>query len=68
MILWVNDQGLQLAWVPLIWAAASAIKAVLPGAILFGLVWQFFGPVMAFSINGLLSMGAVLLLKQQYRK
>jgi MFS family permease len=158
MILWANDQGLQLTWIPLIWAAASAVKAVvsgpagilsdkfgrlpvllcgwslricilftlawscaashpilvwplflayaaalastegaeraligdfankkeratafglyhmvvglavLPGAILFGLVWQFFGPAMAFSMNALLSMGAVILLKQQYRK
>ena len=158
MILWANDQGLQIAWIPLIWAAASAVKAivagpagilsdrfgrlpvllcgwslricilftlswscttvhpilvwplflayaaslaategaeraligdfaskeeratafgiyhmvvglaVLPGAILFGLVWQFFGPAIAFSMNGLLSLGAVLLLKKQYRK
>ena len=158
LILWVNDQGLQLAWIPLIWAAASAVKAVvagpagilsdklgrlpvllcgwllricilfalawscsashptlvwplflsyaaalaategaeraligdfankkeqatafglyhmvvglavLPGAILFGLVWQLFSPTMAFSMNALFSMGAVLLLKRQYRK
>lgn len=158
MILWANDQGLQIAWIPLIWAAASATKAVvaapagilsdrfgrlpvllcgwtlrisvlfglawsctvenhllvwplfltyaaslattegaeraligdfantkeratafglyhmivglamLPGAILFGLVWQFFGPAIAFSMNALLAIGALMLLKRQYRQ
>ncbi len=28
LILWVSDRGLPLAWVPLIWAAASGIKAL----------------------------------------
>lgn len=158
MILWVNDQGLQIAWIPLIWAAASAVKtvvsgpagilsdkfgrlpvllsgwslricilfglawsctvahpglvwplflayaaslattegaeraligdfankkeratafglyhmvvglAILPGAMLFGLVWQIFGPAIAFTMNALLSISAVLLLTRQYKK
>ena len=28
LVLWASDRGLAVAWVPLIWAAASAIKAV----------------------------------------
>jgi MFS family permease len=28
LILWASDRGLQIAWVPLIWAAASAVKAI----------------------------------------
>lgn len=28
LVLWASDRGLPLAWVPLIWAAASAVKAV----------------------------------------
>jgi MFS family permease len=31
LVLWATDQGLQIAWVPLIWAAASAVKAVVAG-------------------------------------
>lgn len=31
LVLWATDQGLQIAWVPLIWAAASAIKALVSG-------------------------------------
>ena len=31
LVLWATDQGLQLAWVPLIWAAASAVKAIVAG-------------------------------------
>ena len=31
MVLWANDQGVQIAWIPLIWAAASAVKAVIAG-------------------------------------
>ena len=42
--------------------------AVLPGALLFGTVWQVIGPGAAFTMNGILSIGAVLLLQLQYRK
>ena len=28
LVLWASDRGLTLAWIPLIWAAASAVKAV----------------------------------------
>lgn len=42
--------------------------AVLPGAIIFGIVWQLLGPATAFFMNGLFSTGAVLLLTVQYRK
>ncbi|HEB98772.1 MAG TPA: MFS transporter [Thiotrichales bacterium] len=28
LVLWATDRGLQLAWVPLIWAAASGVKAL----------------------------------------
>ncbi len=28
LVLWASDRGLTLAWVPLIWAAASAVKAL----------------------------------------
>jgi len=31
LVLWATDQGLQISWVPLIWAAASAVKAVVAG-------------------------------------
>jgi len=31
LVLWANDRGLAVVWVPLIWAAASAIKAVVAG-------------------------------------
>ena len=158
LVLWATDQGLQIAWVPLIWAAASAVKAlvsgpagglsdrfgrlsvllfgwmfrvlllfslawscatthpilvwplflayaaslaategaeraligdfagkeeratafglyhmvvglaVLPGALLFGTIWQMIGPGAAFAMNGILSAGAVMLLQMQYRK
>ena len=158
LVLWATDQGLQIAWVPLIWAAASAVKAVvagpagslsdrfgrlpvllcgwtfrillllslawscsaalpilvwplflayaaslaategaeralvgdfarkeeratafgiyhmvvgiavLPGAILFGTIWQVLGPAAAFAFNAMLSIGAVILLQLKYRK
>jgi len=29
LVLWASDRGLAIAWVPLIWAAASAVKAVI---------------------------------------
>ena len=29
LVLWASDRGLRLAWVPLIWAGASAVKAVI---------------------------------------
>jgi len=157
LVLWATDQGLQLAWVPLIWAAASAVKAivagpagglsdrfgrfpvllcgwscrillllslawscstvhpvlvwplflayaaslaategaeraligdfarqeeratafglyhmvvglaVLPGALLFGAIWQVLGPTAVFVLNAVLSTGAVMLLQRQYR-
>ena len=28
LVLWASDRGLAIAWVPMIWAAASAVKAV----------------------------------------
>ena len=28
LVLWASDRGLRLAWVPLIWAAASAVKSL----------------------------------------
>lgn len=28
LVLWASDRGLQVAWVPLIWAAASGVKAL----------------------------------------
>ena len=31
LVLWATDRGLQIAWVPLIWAAASAVKALVAG-------------------------------------
>ncbi len=31
LILWATERGLQLTWVPLIWAAASAVKAIVAG-------------------------------------
>lgn len=31
LVLWAADQGLKIAWVPLIWAAASAVKAIISG-------------------------------------
>lgn len=31
LVLWATDQGLQITWVPLIWAAASAVKALVSG-------------------------------------
>lgn len=158
LVLWATDQGLQIAWVPLIWAAASAVKAivagpagglsdrfgrlpvllcgwtfrillllslawscstahpvlvwplflayaaslaategteraligdfarqeeratafglyhmvvglaVLPGALLFGAIWQNLGPAVAFVFNAILSSGAVILLQRQYRR
>jgi MFS family permease len=156
LVLWATDQGLQIAWIPLIWAAASAVKAivagpagglsdrfgrlpvllsgwtfrillllglawscstphpvlvwplflayaaslaategaeraligdfarkkeratafglyhmvvglaVLPGAVLFGAIWQVLGPAAAFVLDAVLSAGAVVLLQRQY--
>ena len=156
LVLWATDQGLQITWIPLLWAAASAVKSivsgpagslsdkfgrlavlrfgwtfrililcslawsctasysglvwplflayaaslaategaeralvgdfaaaeeratayglyhmvvglsVLPGAVLFGMVWQFIGPGAAFTMNAVLSAGAVLMLQYQY--
>ncbi|HHD56231.1 MAG TPA: MFS transporter [Desulfobulbaceae bacterium] len=158
LVLWASDQDLQIAWVPLIWAAASAVKAtvagpagslsdrfgrlpvllcgwtfrilvllvlawscsgphpmlvwplflayaaslaategaeraligdfaarkeratafglyhmvvglsVLPGAVLFGAIWQIMGSASAFVFNAILSSMAVILLQQQYRR
>jgi len=155
LVLWAADQGLRIAWVPLIWAAASAVKAlvagpagglsdrfgrlpvllvgwsfrillllglswscstthpvliwplflayaaslaategaeralvgdfarkeeqatafglyhmvvglaVLPGALLFGAVWQIIGPAAAFAMDAVLSVGAVMLLRSR---
>ncbi len=31
LVLWATDRGLQIVWVPLIWAAASAVKARVAG-------------------------------------
>ncbi len=31
LVLWASDRGLAIAWVPLIWAGASAVKAVVAG-------------------------------------
>lgn len=31
LVLWATDRGLQIVWVPLIWAAASAVKALAAG-------------------------------------
>lgn len=31
LVLWASDRGLKIAWVPLIWAAASAIKSAVAG-------------------------------------
>lgn len=42
--------------------------AVLPGALLFGIIWQVVGAGAAFTVNAALSAGAVLLLLWQYRK
>lgn len=158
LVLWATGRGLQIAWVPLIWAAASAVKAVvagpagglsdtfgrlpvllcgwtfrillllalawscstahpvlvwplflayaaslaategaeralvgdfarskeratafglyhmvvglavLPGALLFGTLWQVAGPAAAFLLNALLSTGAIILMQWQYRR
>ena len=158
LVLWARAQGLRIAWIPLLWAAASAVKAVvagpsgslsdrfgrfpvllfgwscrillllalawsssdahpatvwpfflayaaslaategaeraligdfarpkeratafglyhmvtglaaLPGALLFGVIWQTLGPVVAFAVNAILSTGAVILLQWQYRR
>jgi len=158
LVLWATNQGLKIAWVPLLWAAASAVKAlvaapagslsdrfgrfpilvagwtvrillllslawscrvvhpvlvwllflaygaslastegaeralvgdfasreeratafglyhmvvglaVLPGALLFGTIWQVLGPAAAFAMNAVFSAGAVMLLYFQYRK
>ena len=158
LVLWATDQGLQIVWIPLIWAAASAVKAIvagpagglsdrfgrlsvllcgwtfrillllglgwscstthpvlvwplflayaaslaategaeraligdfarreeratafglyhmviglaaLPGALLFGVIWQVLGPTVAFVFNAVLSSGAVILLQRQYRR
>ena len=40
--------------------------AVLPGALLFGAIWQVLGPAAAFVLNAVLSTGAVMLLQRQY--
>jgi len=158
LVLWATDQGLQITWVPLLWAAASAVKAVvagpagilsdrfsrlsvllcgwslrillllalawssttshsilvwplflayagslaategaeralvgdfagkeqratafglyhmvvglavLPGALLFGTVWQAMGPKFAFAMNAVLSTLSVIVLQLQHRK
>jgi len=31
LVLWANDRGLAIAWVPLVWAGASAVKAIVAG-------------------------------------
>ena len=31
LVLWATDRGLAVAWVPLVWAAASAVKAAVAG-------------------------------------
>ncbi len=31
LVLWARAQGLRIAWIPLLWAAASAVKAVVAG-------------------------------------
>jgi len=158
LVLWATDRGLQIAWVPLIWAAASAVKAMvagpagglsdhfgrlpvllcgwtlriilllslawsclavhpvlvwtlflayaaslaategaeraligdfarrqeratafglyhmlvglaaLPGALLFGTVWQTLGSAAAFILSALISIGAIFVLRRQYQE
>ncbi len=48
LVLWASDRGLAIAWVPLIWAAASAVKAVVAAPA--GMLSDHFGrlPVLLF--------------------
>ncbi len=43
LVLWATDRGLAIAWVPLVWAAASAVKAVVaaPAGILSDRLGRF---------------------------
>ncbi|WP_294052325.1 MFS transporter [Thiolapillus sp.] len=43
LVLWANDRGLAIAWVPLVWAGASAVKAIVAGPA--GALSDYFGRV-----------------------
>jgi len=62
LVLWAADQGLRIAWVPLIWAAASAIKALLAAPA--GSLSDRFGRVPALLVGW--SLRIVLLLALAY--
>lgn len=62
LVLWAADQGLRIAWVPLIWAAASAVKALLAAPA--GSLSDHFGRVPALLVGW--SLRIVLLLALAY--
>ena len=49
LVLWANDGGITVAWVPLLWAAASGIKAMVSGPA--GVLSDRFGRMLIVSIG-----------------
>ena len=60
LVLWASDRGLAIAWVPLIWAGASAVKAVVAGPA--GALSEHFGRVPVLLVGWGLRSGLLLTL------
>jgi MFS family permease len=60
LVLWASDRGLAIAWVPLIWAGASAVKAVVAGPA--GALSDHFGRVPVLLVGWGLRIGLLLTL------
>lgn len=60
LILWASDRGLAVVWVPLVWAAASAVKAII--AVPAGMLSDRFGRVPVLAIGWSLRIVLLVLL------
>jgi MFS family permease len=60
LVLWATDRGLQIAWVALIWAAASAVKALIAGPA--GLLSDRYGRLPVLVTGWSLRMGVLVVL------
>jgi MFS family permease len=60
LVLWASDRGLAITWVPLIWAGASTVKAVVAGPA--GTLSDRFGRVPVLLVGWGLRIGLLLML------
>lgn len=60
LVLWAHDRGLAVAWVPLLWAAASAVKMLI--VVPFSVLSDRFGRLPVLVIGWSLRLGVLILL------